>query len=182
MRWILRFLAALLAVALLALGVLWFRLDFIAKRMIERSASERLGVATEIQLLLLRPLSGILLLTEVEIANPPGFEGPFLRVDDARGAVDVATLRSPVIEVPEIELSGVELNLEEGPHGSNYDAIVKNLHTRAPPPSAEPGPSVRVRDLYVRKITAHVRLGPSPALTLEIPEIHLHDLGGAGGA
>lgn len=182
MRWIVRLIGALVVLAALVLGAVWWRLDSLAERLIERGASERLGVATEIEALLLRPLSGILSLRALRIANPPGYHGPFLLVDRAHGAVDLSTLRSDVVEVGEVTLTGVELTLEETAGGSNYDAIVARLDARRKPAAAEPGPSVRVHDLYVRDITAHVRLGPAPPLTLEIPEIHLQDLGGPGGA
>jgi hypothetical protein len=182
MRWIWRFIGALFALALLVLGVLWFRLDFIAQGMIERSATERLGVRTEIGVLLLRPFSGILSLGELRIANPPGYDGSFLSADQVRGEVDVSTLRNKVIEVREVTLSGVDVTLEEGSSGSNYDAIVANIHSRPKRQAAETGRSVRVHDLYVRDVTAHVKLGAAPPLSLEIPEIHLQDLGGPGGA
>jgi hypothetical protein len=181
MRWILRFIGALFALALLVLGVLWFRLDFIAQRMIERTASERLGVRTEVGSLLLRPFSGILSLGALRIANPPGYDGDFLSAEEVRGELDVSTLRNEVIEVREVTLSGVDVTLEEGGKGSNYDAIVANLHAHPKPAASEAGPSVRIHDLYVRDITAHVKLGGAPALSLQIPEIQLHDLGGPGG-
>ena len=183
MRWLVRIVGALFVLALLVLGGLWWRLDALAERMIERGATEQLGVETEIRGLLLRPISGILSLRGLRIANPPGYRGDFLLVERARGEVDVRTLRSEVIEVREVTLSGVVLALEESRGGSNYEAIVANL---ARPKSATDaaGPSVRVRDLYVRDVTAHVRLAPAPTppLTLEIPEIHVRDLGGPGGA
>jgi hypothetical protein len=184
MRLLLRLALALGLAALLALAALWWRLDALAERMIERGASEQLGVATEIQSLLLRPISGILSLRGLSIANPPGYAGSFLQVERARGEFDVATLRSEVIEVREISLSGVEVTLEEVRGGSNYDAIVSRLGASEPSESGAgaAGPSVRVRDLWVRKITAHVRVAPAPPLVLEIPEIHLQSLGGPGGA
>jgi hypothetical protein len=58
---------------------------------------------------------------------------------------------------------------------------VANLDTGAAG-GDDSGPSVRVRDLYVRDVTAHLRVAGAPALTLELPEIHLQDLGGPGGA
>lgn len=184
MRWVVRIVGALLVLALLVLGGLWWRLDALAERMIERGASEQLGVETEIRGLLLRPISGILSLRGLRIANPPGYAGDFLLVERARGDVDVSTLRRDVIEVREVTLSGVVLALEEARGGSNYDTIVANLGRDPKPASDAAGPSVRVLDLYVRDITAHVRLAPAPTppLTLEVPELHLRDLGGPGGA
>lgn len=184
MRLLLRLALALVVLVGLALGVVWWRLDRFAERMIERDATAQLGVATEIDGLLLRPLSGILSLRGLSIANPPGYTGRFLFVDRARGEVDMATLRHEVIEVREIALSGVEVSLEETRGGSNYDAIVSRLGAREPvPASAEAtGPSVRVNDLYVRNIHAIVRLAGAPPLQLEIPEIHLTRLGGPDGA
>jgi hypothetical protein len=75
-----------------------------------------------------------------------------------------------VIEVREISLEGVEVTLEQTSAGSNYDAIVSTLGTGEPSAEAA-GPSVRVRDLWVRSISAHVRLAAAPPLTLELPEI-----------
>jgi len=46
MRWLARLGGALLLLVLLAFGGLWWRLDALAERVIERGASERLGVAT----------------------------------------------------------------------------------------------------------------------------------------
>jgi hypothetical protein len=180
MRWLTRLAVALGVGALLGLGVLWWRLDHFAERWIERGASERLGVETEIRGLLLRPISGIVSLRELRIANPPGYPGDFLSVQRARADLDVSTLRRAVIEVPEVTLSGVELTLEETRSGSNYDAIVARL-ARGTAPSPE-GPSVRIARLSVRDISAQVRVGAAPALTLEIPELALHDLGGPDGA
>jgi len=39
-----------------------------------------------------------------------------------------------------------------------------------------------VHHLYVRDIIAQVRLAAAPVLVLEVPEIHLRDLGGPDGA
>jgi hypothetical protein len=181
MRLLVRLGLALLLLLGLALGTLWWRLDALAERVIERGASERLGAATEIDRLLLRPISGILSLRGLSIANPPGYAGSFLAVDRARADLDVTTLRREVIEVREVALDGVAVTLEQARGGSNYDAIVSKLG--AGEPSADPaGPSVRVRDLYVRNITAQLRLAPTPPLTVEIPEIHLKALGGPDGA
>lgn len=174
---------ALALVALLALGALWWRLDALAERMIERGATARLGVETEVRGLLLQPFSGALSMRELRIANPSGYAGDFLRVESARGALDVATLlrRHELVDVREVTLSGVVLELEQTAAGANYDAIVANLGGGARPDDA-PGPKLRVHDLYVRDITAHVRLADAPVLELRVPELHFHDLGGAEGA
>jgi hypothetical protein len=127
MRFVLRGFVALLALLALAFGALWWRMDALAERAIERGASEALGVQTEVKSLLLRPLSGKLSLRDLRIANPPGYAGAFLVVQEARGELDVRTLRSEVIEVMEVRLDGVEVTLDHERGGSNYDAIVAHL-------------------------------------------------------
>jgi hypothetical protein len=179
-RFVARGALALALLVALALGALWWRMDALAERAIERGASEALGVRTEVRSLLLRPLSGRLSLRGLEIANPPGWQGSFLVVDRAAARLDVATLRRDVVEVEEVTLRGVTLVLEETAAGSNYDAIVANLDGSGE--AEAEGPAVRVRDLWVREVTAHLRLGAAPPLTLQLPEIHLRDLGGPGGA
>jgi hypothetical protein len=173
---------ALLLLLALALGALWWRMDALAERAIEQGATDALGVRTELRSLLLRPLSGRLSLRGLEIANPPGYAGTFLVVDRVQGRLDVATLRREVVEVEEITLRGVTLTLEETRAGSNYDAIVANLDGGKAAEADTEGPFVRVRDLWVRDVTAQLRVASSPPLTLEVPEIHLRDLGGPGGA
>jgi hypothetical protein len=173
---------ALVLLLALALGALWWRMDALAERAIERGGSEALGVRTELRSLLLRPFSGRLSLRGLEIANPPGYAGSFLVVDEAEGRLDVATLRREVIEVEEVTLHGVTLTLEETGTGSNYDAILANLDRGESTGAPSEGPAVRIRDLYVRDVTAQLRVASSPPLTLQVPEIHLRDLGGPGGA
>jgi hypothetical protein len=183
MRRLGRLVAALALLALLALGALWWRLDALAERTIERGATARLGVETEVHGLLLRPFSGVLTLRGLRVANPPGFAGDFLTVDGARGELDLGTLRSEVVEVPRIALTGVVVALEETPAGSNYDAILRNLARGQDDTEAAAGPSVRVHELVIRDVVAHVRLAPgTPPLTLAIPELRLAELGGPGGA
>lgn len=179
-RFVVRGGLALALLLALALGGIWWRMDALAERAIERGASEALGVRTEVRSLLLRPLSGRLSLRGLEIANPPGWEGSFLVVEQAAAQLDVATLRSDVVEVEEVTLRGLTVTLEERAAGSNYDAIVANLDGGGE--AAEEGPAVRVRDLWVRDVTARLRVAAAPPLTLELPVIHLRDLGGPDGA
>jgi hypothetical protein len=180
-RFVLRGALVLVLLLALALGALWWRMDALAEQVIERGASEALGVRTEVHGLLLHPLAGRLSLRGLEIANPPGWEGSFLVVDEAAAHLDIATLRSDVVEVEEVTLRGVALTLEETAAGSNYDAIVANLDGGGGEAGAE-GPALRVRDLWVRDVSAELRLVGAPPLTLALPEIHLRELGGPHGA
>jgi len=181
MRLLLRGVAALLLLVLLALGALWWRMDALAQRAIERGASEALGVRTEVRSLLLEPFSGVVSVRGLEIANPPGYPGTFLAAERARAELDPRTLRRDVIDVTEVSLSGVAVTLEERREGTNYDAIVGHLERPSDAPKPSSGPQLRVRDLFVRDVTAHLRVGDAPDLRLQVPEIHLRNLGGPGG-
>jgi uncharacterized protein involved in outer membrane biogenesis len=142
-RWILRGLLGLILLAVVAAGLLIWRIDAIARRAVEQVGSEALGVPIRLGLARIGFAPPGVTLSGLEVANPPGWsEENFLRVGRLALAADPESLRADVLVVPRIEVSGVEVALERRLRDSNYGDILAHLKRGAPPePAPEPGRS-----------------------------------------
>lgn len=184
--------------ALVVAGVVAFIVyfDTVAGEAIRRGATQALGVETRVGWVRIRPLAGVMRTGSVRVANPPGFETPlFMAFSSGRLDVTLESLRAPVIQVPLLEIDGVEAYLETAHGETNYAAILRHLRQfrqqgGGAAASDAHGASVQliIRRLVVRDITAHIdsgRLaGDADRVDVEIPELTLRDVGtaGAGGA
>jgi hypothetical protein len=197
MRILIRLLAGLLALGVLGLAGAAYYVDSLARRGFEAGASHALGVPARLGSARIGLLTGSVRMGDLRVSNPPGFDGDFIfAFDDARFEVPPATLRQPVIHVPLLALSGVDVALERNRSGSNVDAILANLKRfesgGAPPPEKPAGAGRRfvIDELVIGDITAWVdvadptgRIVELDRVEVEIPEIRLRKVGdpSAGG-
>jgi hypothetical protein len=184
MHALLRILVGLGVLVGLALAVLAWRIDAVAERLVEEQGSRALGVSTGVAFARVGFLPPGVRLSELSIANPPGFgSGPFLALDHLALATDLGSLVTETVVVPRLEASGVEISLERTLTQSNYGKILDQLR-RGAPPAPEPddgGRRLRVDEIVVRDVTARVRLGVGSVsareLEVRIPEIRLRGTG-----
>ncbi len=189
MRFLVRSMLFVGLLAFLAVGGFVLYFDYFARTGVESGASWALGVETRLSSLRLRPVAGRIGIGGLRVANPPGYEQPsFLELSSGRVLVDIWTIRDDVIEIPRIELSGLEIAIEQTRTGTNYDVILANLDRASGTPEPEKpgtGQKVVVRELVIRDITAHTRLRTFgrrlPDLDIDVPEIRLTNLGEDGG-
>ena len=174
---------ALVALVLALLG-LSFAAGGIAGRALERAGEEALGVETSVGAVRLGFLSGTVDLGGLEIANPAGFEAEhFLALE--RGAVEASlgTLLSDLVEVPRVELEGIELVIEQGLEGSNYGTLLEHLE-QGDGGGEGGGQRFVVRELAIRDVVASFTLrlpaGEPTRTTVTVPELVLTDVGSGG--
>ncbi len=194
-----RFVIRLVAIGLLLLVVLGvaaaFLLDRGARIAVEKGVSYALAVPTTAGSVSIRPLQGSVGLADLSIANPKGFsDQSFLKMDKAAMNVRLSSLMSDVVEVPSLELSGINLRLEGRGAKTNYAAILDNLKRLDTPadPNKQPDLNTQgsqkrfiVHDLTIRKVTIEADyaldspLGnlASTKAAVSLPEIHLKDVG-----
>lgn len=187
----------LLVVLLVAGAGIAFSLDALVERAIERGSEYALGVDTEVGSVRLGVLGGRFGLKGLRVSNPAGFDSPhFLSLREVRTGIDLRTLRSPVVEMPELVLSGIDLHIERRlDRGTNYGKLLDHLEKTtgsgekpaAEGPPAEDGKRFVIRELALRDVTAHLHLAPElgtlPATEIALPEVKLRGVGsgGAGG-
>ncbi len=98
-----RVVIAALALFVVAVLAVTFYFNELAAGAVERGGTHALGVETELGSLSLRPLLGRLSLSELEIANPPGFEDEhFLTLGNGRVSVSLRSLLGEPVHVGQI--------------------------------------------------------------------------------
>lgn len=164
-------------------GIAFFYMDSIAKAAIEKGATASLGVKTTLGTADVQPFAGRLELSKLNVANPEGFKSPhFLTMNDGATQVALGTLRQDTVEIPELTLTGIDMNLERAGSKSNYDVILKNMKgTETQPPPADGGKKYVIKQVRIRDIKVHVDMlpigGDATKLTVPIDEIKLDDFG-----
>lgn len=181
-------LGLLVLLVLLGLGAVLF-VDSLAKQAIVRGGEHALGVETRLERASIGLVSGDFALSELAIANPPGFTDPdFFALRSARLELPLSTLLQPRITIPSLVLEGITIALERNAQGTNYGVILDNLDRFEGGEASEPegeadggaGKTFLLQSLVIRDVRAAVNLVPAGGdltkLSLSIPEIVVDDL------
>ena len=187
---ILKVVVVLAVVAVVAVGVLVFYLDAIAKTAVEKAGTAALGVPTTLSDIKLGILGGTCELDGLQVDNPPGYETPyFLSLKQGGVAVNLQSLRSDTVEVPSFKLEGIQLYLEKKKGKANYNVLLENLKSvrggkdePAPaPPEGESGKKFVIKQIEIRDVNVQVELlpigGAVSRTDVHIPELVLTDFG-----
>ncbi len=188
-----RILVGVVAALVLALGAASIYLDRIVKPVVEQATTRALGLETTMGSMRVALGVGSIRISELVVANPPGFEGPhLLALREGHVSISLRTVLDDPIEVREITLEGVDLVLEQRGRHTNYGILLGNLRSaesaaaKSPPQDSEDagGPGVLVRELVIRDTEAHVRVlsgfgRAERTFSVRVPEIHLRNLGGS---
>ena len=168
---------------------------------VENGGTYALGTTVTLRNADVRPLSGSVTLKGFKIANPTGYTQPtFFYIERAHTRVALATLREPVIEIPELTLEKITLVVEKKDGKANYQALLDHLATvtgkgtGGPAPAGKPADEKKVviKDLRITEVNIEARLADAPGpmgeivkgiTTIKVPtikEIHLQNVGKTG--
>ena len=110
-----KLIGVLLLLLLIAGGAMWyfvaFRLDGVIREQIEQVAARSLGTDVRVGSVVTDLKNGSLTISDIEVANPPGFRNPnALTLRGIEAAVDFGTreVRRVVIENPEIVIEEID--------------------------------------------------------------------------
>ncbi|MFO8015153.1 MAG: hypothetical protein R6X20_17855 [Phycisphaerae bacterium] len=180
-------LAVGLVLVLVGAGIaFWYYVDVIAKTGIERGATYALGVPTTVHRADVGLFGGTLLVENLRVGNPEGFETPhLLALKQSDLGVVTNTLWKDTIQVNRFELDGLDLYIEQKPGTSNVSTVLEHIRSKTGSPG-EPeeegagGKKVKVDRIVVRNVTAHVQVlpigGQATTVDVEVPEIILEDV------
>ncbi|TSA40048.1 hypothetical protein D4Q85_00380, partial [bacterium] len=167
-----------------------FYINDLVKVGVEKGGTYAMGVKTSLGSADVGLFSGKAGLKELAVANPEGFKGPqFFGLGAAAVEVSLTSLRSDVVEVPRLELSGVRASLEKKDGKTNYKVILDNLAKlqSGKPSEAKPAGGEKkfvIKDLDIKDVRVSVDLFdsaiPVGSIVVPIERIHLTDLGTAG--
>lgn len=182
-------LVVLLIVGVIGLVVLGLsQIDKIAKEAIERGGTYAMQVDTTVETVDVNLTAGTATMNGLNIANPNGFDtGHFINLGDSNASVNIESISTDTIVMPEITLSGIDVILDKGGNPSNYNTILNSLKRfesgdPAPAGTKEDGKKLVIDRLLLKDINIHVANMPGLSLAVgdvavNIPEIELRDVG-----
>jgi len=171
MKRTIKILAAVLILIIVALGVLWWRLDAVAASAVERGGSYALQVETAVESVHLSLLGGSATVNGLRVSNPEGFDAEhFLQAGRIHTEVRTRTLLSDVVVVPLIELNDLEVMIEQREGKSNAKVILENVQGSAEKPEERPGDKkYKVEKLVIDGIKGEVQVLPIGGSLSTIP-------------
>ncbi|MDH3582679.1 MAG: hypothetical protein OER86_00510 [Phycisphaerae bacterium] len=175
-----------------ALGVVWWKIDSLAKSGIELGTNYALGVDTKVEDVSVSLLRGRLTVSNLTVANPVGYEQPHLfrsGLFDVRASLP--SFFSDTVRIESIDLDGLDVFIERKQKKTNISVIGEHLKKRtgggadAPADDAPAGKSLNVGRVAIRNIVAHVQLlpigGKASVVDVRVPELVFENLTPEGG-
>ncbi len=168
-------------------------IDRLARLGVEHGATYALGVPTRLGQMGIGLFSGRVSMNDLLVSNPEGYRTPhFLKMNEGGVAVSLGSLTKDTVELPELNLRGLNMHLERRQGTANYKTILENLEKLSPSeqsPAEPQGPSKEfvIRKVSIEDVTVSVQLasigGDLTNMPVTIEKIELVDVGskGAGG-
>jgi hypothetical protein len=185
MKWFLRILLGVVALAIIGLVLVVLLIDPIAKTAVEKGGTYAMGVDTKVDTMSIGLTSGDVKMVGLQVANPEGFKSDYL-MKSGTFAVGVrpGSLMGQTVEVREFTLDGLDVNIEQTGAGTNISKIMDNLKKLsskdqgAEKPKEQPseGKKVSVNTITIKNVAAHFYLGGltgSKGITVKVPLIEM---------
>jgi len=174
-------LLALVVILVVVVGVILFRVNDIAKAGIQEGGKYALGVDTTVDSVDISLFGGTFAMADLQIANPAGFDAPFLMKNGKFNlALDTGSFWSDTIEVPLIELDGLDLHIIKKGDQNNISPILEHLKQFEGGEKAEEetgtGKKFIIRKLVIKNVKAHLDVPIVGKKTVAVPDIELTDL------
>ncbi len=192
MRRLIRWLAVLVLLAIVAALLLVVFADHAAKVAIEQGGTYALGTPTALDRASIGVTTGRFGLDGLTVRNPEGFKDPnFFFLKSGELDLSMKTLLSDKIEADKLELDGLDVVLARNSDGkTNYDAILANLKKlqgpedpkggAKPKPSetpSKPGKQFLIHEVVISNISAHVDVPALGRTNVTVPMVRLSNVG-----
>jgi hypothetical protein len=175
----------LVLLVIVALGIVIWNINALAKEGIQRGSQYALGVDTSVDDVSIGLLRGQLTLDNLTISNPEGFQSPFLMNNkNLDTSVKIGSLMSDTVVVNHFVIDGLEVYIEQRGRTNNIKELVDRIQKmqKKRPDDAEP-PSqkkIQVDRIVIRDVTAHINYLPAGGkltdVKVKVPEIILEDI------
>ncbi len=187
-RLILISVSAVVLVLMVIIAWLASSLDERVRQAFEQRAAAKMGVPVEVGSVNLSLLGGTLHVDDLRIGNPDGYQADhFLTADQIDADFSLGSLFGSTFEMGEVEITGVQAELENRRGRFNYQRILERLGAPSGDSveSSGQGRMLTIGRVRVRSVRSNLSITESgfrlPALQVEIPEIVLENLGSEEG-
>jgi hypothetical protein len=189
----------LILVLVILLIAAFFCINSIVKQGINTGAPKLLGVNTHVDMVNIKPLSGIIHLKNLTLANPEGYtkDKCLFAVNELHVSINMASIFSDTIKIHKILINAPVCTYEVKNGTSNIDALIakinkgkpaqqqKNTETQAPqqPQEKKAGKKVIIDEISVNdtKLAYSSTLTAGHFLTIPIVSLSLKDIGKKNG-
>jgi hypothetical protein len=194
---IIRVCAVVIALVIVALLAVFFSLNGIVKRGVEKIGPQLTKVEVRLGSADISPFSGSGKLSKLFVGNPEGFTTPFaVQMDSIKVGVQIGSVMSDTIVINEVNIQSPEITFDGGLSGNNLNKILDNLNAAGGSSSGPQSNVVQtpsgpkkekkfiVKDFVLQNAKLHLNvsaLGRSLSATVPISDIHLQNLGVAEG-
>jgi hypothetical protein len=176
-------LLGIVALVIIALGIVWMNLNGIVRRTVETQASSSLNLPTTVQGARVSIFGGSVSLDDVAIGSPQGFAAPrMFALDGASVDVTYVELRKDPVRIDEVVIDEPKLVIEHKDGKLNFQTLMQQ-DSKAPP-EGEPL-KVIINELRVNEAQVVLRPGiPGLAneIQIPIPSFALQNIGTGEGA
>ena len=178
-----RVILAIVVLVILAVAIVWLAINPIAKNAVEGGASKTLGVQTSLESIKVSPLSGRVLMNDLNISNPEGFVSVSL-MNAGRFEIEVApaSLFSDTVEIRKFELDGLEMHIEQKLPFSNVAKIMDNIKKSSADKeqTASDGKKVKADLILIKNVEAYFHLLPGTSkagvVKVKVPQLELKNV------
>lgn len=179
----------LLAIALVGS---WFYLDRILYQAIVRIGPQVTGTSVELAEVSLKPLSGELALSGLNIGNPEGFVAPYVfSLGGVDLAVDMESVNQPVLVIDRLIIDAPRITYEATPQGDNLRTLQANIARNTGADEADEvdeadtgeGRKVIIEQLLIRsgQISVSHYLMADQVTNVNLPELEMTGIGSRSG-
>lgn len=180
-----RFVLLIVVLVVLAIAASFILIDHLAKAGIQGGGTYALGVDTNVKAVSLSLIRGSMSMDTLNIANPAGYASDKQLMKSGKFSLEVlpASVMSDTIEIPKLELDGLDVNIESRNGSTNVSAIMENLKKFSGPEdkNAKKGKAVKIGHVVIRNVVAHIQTGLLPMpLTINVPTIELRNIQSGG--
>ena len=175
MKKLIKVLVVLVVLVAIAGVAAFVYMDTIATAAVKKAVAYATECDVELGKVDVKPMAGEAVITGLDIKNPEGFRSihdSFMVLQKGEAGVSFSSLRSDVVEIPEVNIDGVEISLIGRDGKTNYEAILESLKrlqsedTGEAEPADEGGKQFNIATVNVTNVTVFVDMDEDPAMGL----------------
>jgi len=173
---------AVVAVVVVALGIVYFNLNSIVRRTVETQSTTQLNTQTTLNSATVSIFGGSLGLHDFEVSSPPGFASPkMLLLDKANVEVSYGQLRQNPVHVNAVTIKGPKLVIEQSGGKFNFKALMDGASKpEQPTPEGKPPMHVIIDKLDISDAAVTLKPGipgVAPEINIPLPAIAMEKVG-----
>ncbi len=182
--------AVVVGLPLLAMLVIFIKLNSFVKWGVEFGGTKTLGVRTQLEKADVSLLHEDITLTGLDVANPEGFTSPsFVKVGSMHLSASALALIHKEVHVRDITIKNPEFTMELAGGKTNIAAVMDNLKKGKAPaeekkPKGEKQPTtemkMKIDHLLLSGVKVHI-VGLGQDRTVELPSVEMSDIADANG-